>query len=138
MSVLSPAPVRSGTKPTPSLPLNNLYSLALQGGHPIPELPIQASQPRARVGFEMNGYVVTLPIEKQNISRKNQSDMRLKNLFPVYVAQQNRVKRAVGCHSRESDRRIVYLDSIKFATNCRKVVDMQIGKIARRFCVFLV
>lgn len=86
----------------------------------------------------MNGYVVTLPIEKQNISRKNQSDMRLKNLFPVYVAQQNRAERAVGSHSREGDRRIVYLDSIQFATSCHKVVDMQIGKIARRFCVFLV
>ena len=60
------------------------------------------------------------------------------NCTVLYVAQQNRAERAVGSHSREGDRRIVYLDSIQFATSCHKVVDMQIGKIARRFCVFLV
>lgn len=94
---------------------------------PIFDPIVETLEPVRRLGFEMDGYIYLIAIEKQNIGRRHQSHMILKLLNPVDIPQQNRAEGIVIAHLCKCDGIVGHGNAIQRPAKSHKLIEVQIG-----------
>ena len=100
--------------------------------------PAKTFQPGGWFRLKMNSYITTFSTKKQNVWWRNQRHVIFEFLYTVYITQQNGTKRIIFTHLTECHRHIVDGNTVWIAANGHKFIDIQLGKISRRFWIFLI